>query len=278
MLFLALRYEPIGIGRRHVSIEEVQPPTLLPLLSRGRHGSPHNGACFMELASMLAGERWSDRPACTHPLLAAVARHVNDYTSDDGRQRLAVLIPSVIGLISDDLRIDARIALRCATAALPVVPAERQRVMANAVLTAGLVLADLHGEPRAAVETHIAQALAGVLAVARRARRLTDEVSVTQDAFRRHHAPKIVTDAIKGIAQGCVPDPDSILHGLLKGAIDDCRVQAGQDSQAPPSTPMETMTLRATTPAERLLRHGPSTYERWEGLPDVTCPLTQTLR
>ncbi len=35
----------------------------------------------MELASYLAGERWSDHPACTHPLLAAVARDVNDYTS-----------------------------------------------------------------------------------------------------------------------------------------------------------------------------------------------------
>ncbi len=28
----------------------------------------------MELASYLAGERWSDHPACTHPLLAEAAR------------------------------------------------------------------------------------------------------------------------------------------------------------------------------------------------------------
>ena len=48
----------------------------------------------MELASLLAGEPWSDHPACTHPLLAAVARHVNDHTSDGGRQRLTELIPS----------------------------------------------------------------------------------------------------------------------------------------------------------------------------------------
>jgi hypothetical protein len=64
----------------------------------------------MELASLLAGERWSDHPACTHPLLAAVARHVNDHTSDVGRQRLADLIPSVIGLTGDD---------RTSTLALP---------------------------------------------------------------------------------------------------------------------------------------------------------------
>ena len=64
----------------------------------------------MELASYLAGERWSDDPACTHPLLAALARDVNDCTSHAGRAPLVPLIPSVIGLASEDLHIDARIA------------------------------------------------------------------------------------------------------------------------------------------------------------------------
>ena len=73
-------------------------PTLVPMLTRGKHRSPRKGACFMEFASYLAGESWSDHPRCTHPLLAAVARLVNDNTSDDGRQRLTGLIPSVIGL------------------------------------------------------------------------------------------------------------------------------------------------------------------------------------
>src|SRR5829696_8481888 len=88
-----------------------QQPVVLPILSRGKHRSPRKGACFMEFASLLAGERWSDHPACTHPLLAAVARHVNDHTSDAARARLAELIPSVIGLTGQDLHIDARIAL-----------------------------------------------------------------------------------------------------------------------------------------------------------------------
>ena len=104
----------------------------------------------MEFASLLAGERWSDHPACTHPLLAAVARHVNDYTSDAGRQRLAGLIPSVIGLTGDDLHIDARIALGSATMALPVVAAERQRVMAVSVLACDRILAELDGRGRGA--------------------------------------------------------------------------------------------------------------------------------
>jgi hypothetical protein len=65
----------------------------------------------MEMASYLAGERWSDHPACTHPLLAGMARLVNDTLSDRLRPQLIPLIPSVIGLTSDDLRVDAAIAV-----------------------------------------------------------------------------------------------------------------------------------------------------------------------
>jgi hypothetical protein len=77
----------------------------------------------MELASYLAGERWSDDPACTHPLLAALARDVNDYISDAGRAALAGLVPSLIGMAGEDLHIDAQIALLCARSALPVAAA-----------------------------------------------------------------------------------------------------------------------------------------------------------
>jgi len=52
-------------------------PELMPVLSRGKHRNPRRGACFMEMVSFLAGERWSDHPACTHPLLAEMARLVN---------------------------------------------------------------------------------------------------------------------------------------------------------------------------------------------------------
>jgi hypothetical protein len=43
---------------------ETDLPELVPVLSRGKHRNPRRGACFMELASYLAGERWSDQPAC----------------------------------------------------------------------------------------------------------------------------------------------------------------------------------------------------------------------
>ena len=141
---------------------EGQLPPLLPMLSPGKHRSPRSGACFMEFASLLAGERWSDHPACTHPLLAEVAQHVNDYTSDAGRPRLVTLIPSVIGLTGDDPHIDARIALGSATLALPVVSAERQRVMAVSVLACERVLAGLDGRAVGALQEQSRAALAQV--------------------------------------------------------------------------------------------------------------------
>jgi hypothetical protein len=54
-----------ALGAR-MSYHNAQPPDLVPILSPGKHPSPRTGACFMELASLLAGERWSDHPACTH--------------------------------------------------------------------------------------------------------------------------------------------------------------------------------------------------------------------
>src|SRR6478609_7202746 len=96
------------VSRTHMARSPAWPPGHLPTLSRGKHRSHRGGACFMELAAFLAGERWSDHPRCTHPLLAELARLVNDHTSDARRSQLAELIPSVIGVTSDDVRVDAR--------------------------------------------------------------------------------------------------------------------------------------------------------------------------
>ena len=72
------------IQRSH-STPDVHAPDVMPILSRGKHRSPKKGACFMELASFLAGETWSDHPACTHHLLASLARDVNDHVGDHAR-------------------------------------------------------------------------------------------------------------------------------------------------------------------------------------------------
>lgn len=209
---------------------EAHPPALVPVLSRGKHRSARQGACFMELASYLAGERWSDHPACTHPLLAALARDVNDYTSDAGRARLVELVPSVIGLIGSDLRLDARIALVCARMALPVAAAGRQQVMAVSVLACERVLAGLDGRPGGGLEEQSRQALAQVPHAAQWARNFTRGLVISPKSFRRRSAPATVHAAAEGIALACVPQPDEMLYGLLTAAIGESAAWARQDA------------------------------------------------
>jgi hypothetical protein len=197
-------------------------PQLVPVLSRGKHRNPRRGACFMELASYLAGERWSDHPACTHPLLAALARDVNDFTSDDARGRLAGLIPSVIGLTGDDPRIDARIALFCARMALPVVAASRQQVLAVSVLVCERALGGLDRRPAGWLTEPSRAALEHVPNAAQWAHGFTRDITISTRAFRHRAAPFTVHTAAEGIAQSCIPQPDEMLRDLLIGAIGEC--------------------------------------------------------
>jgi hypothetical protein len=93
-------------------------PEGLPLLGRGKHNAPGEGACFMELASVLAGERFSDHPRCTHSLLAELARRVNDAVSDHARQRLLPLVSEVVGLRGKTSAISAEIVITATRLAL----------------------------------------------------------------------------------------------------------------------------------------------------------------
>jgi hypothetical protein len=210
-------------------------PDLLPILSRGKHRSSRKGACFMEMASVLAGEKWSDHPQCTHPLLGELARLVNDCTSDAGRQELAVLIPSVVGLTSDDVRTDARIALRAATAALPVAAEDRQNALAVAVINADSVLAVLDGRPPGDLLPQSRAALDAAPEARRWGYRFVRGAGITAKGFRRHAAPHIVRIAVLDIAESGVPDPDALLRTVLAGAIADCEAvvhqrRAGRDT------------------------------------------------
>jgi hypothetical protein len=205
-------------------------PDLVPILSRGKHRNPRKGACFMELASYLAGERWSDRPACTHPLLAALARLVNDHTTDAGRGELIPHVPSVIGLTSDDPHVDVQITLRAATTALPIASADRQRVLAVSVLAAERVLADLDGRPAGQLTERSQAVLDQVPPAVDWARRFTQAVGTKPRGFHRYGAPNTVRHAVVGIAQACVPDPDAILRDLLVGAIEDVRAYVPVDT------------------------------------------------
>jgi hypothetical protein len=210
-----------------MSKTQPQLPDMLPVLSRGKHRNPRKGACFMELASYLAGERWSDHPACTHSLLASVARLVNDYTSDEGRPRLAELIPSVIGLTGDDLHIDALITLRCATIALPVAAAERQRVLAVSVLVCEKVLAQLDGRREDSLSADSERALRVVPHAREWAEGFTSSVPTRLTAFRRQAAPHAVRCAVEGAARALIPDPDAMMRRMLVESIDICAAWTG---------------------------------------------------
>ena len=213
-------------------------PDLLPVLSRGKHRNPRRGACFMELASFLAGERWSDHPACTHPLLAEVARNVNDRTSDAERPLLAPLIPSVVGLTTDDVRADARIALRCALVALPVAPQSRQRSLAVAV-QACLRQAAARGDADAGgLRDEARQLLADVSDAASwaavfAARAGLDEQDTSWQRFRRSSGPSIVNLSTRAISEAVVPSQDRLLRTALESAIEVCRALHPPAAPAP---------------------------------------------
>jgi hypothetical protein len=66
-------------------------------LSKGRHASPDEGACVVELASMLAGEHFSDHPNSVCPVIAALLRNYNDRIDDRRRQDLYPYAAKIVG-------------------------------------------------------------------------------------------------------------------------------------------------------------------------------------
>jgi hypothetical protein len=66
-------------------------------LARGKHSSPRGGACVMELASMLSGEEFTDRPASVCPVVAAFLRAYNDAVDDRRRQDLYRYASEAVG-------------------------------------------------------------------------------------------------------------------------------------------------------------------------------------
>lgn len=96
-------------------------PTGLPTLTAGAHDAEAGEACVMEYVSVLAGEPWSDRPECTHPLLAHEARVANDLSSDADRHRLVPLVGRLFGTGDDSVELRARLRLAQAEQVLRLV-------------------------------------------------------------------------------------------------------------------------------------------------------------
>lgn len=66
-------------------------------LSQGKHSSPEEGVCVMELASMIAGEPFSDRPASVCPVIGSFLRAYNDSVCRARRQDLYAYAAKVVG-------------------------------------------------------------------------------------------------------------------------------------------------------------------------------------
>src|SRR5436309_9334180 len=66
-------------------------------LARGRHLSPDQAVCVLELASMLAHEPFSDHPQSVCPVIGAFLRAYNDRLDDHWRQDLYAYAAKVVG-------------------------------------------------------------------------------------------------------------------------------------------------------------------------------------
>lgn len=103
-----------GAAHSVASMPMVQPPVTHQTvrIGRGAHSSPKQGACVMELASMLAGERFSDRPPSVCPVIGGFLRAYNDALDDERRQDLLPVASAVVGTSTrDDAVVAARVHL-----------------------------------------------------------------------------------------------------------------------------------------------------------------------
>ena len=119
-------------------------------LSTGKHGSPAEGTCIMELASMLADEPFTDTPQSVCPVIRDFLRSYNDRIDDLRRQDLYASAAAAVGSRSSASVERERLRL-CADAArtvqwrwpslaiFPVFPVRR-----HAAMRAGWALAIDH--------------------------------------------------------------------------------------------------------------------------------------
>lgn len=97
---------PLAAPGRAISHQNVR-------LGPGRHPRPGTVVCALELASMLAGERFGDRPPSVCPVIGAIVRAYNDNVDDRRRQDLYRFAADVVGT-----RRDYRVQRRRAEAAI----------------------------------------------------------------------------------------------------------------------------------------------------------------
>ena len=222
-------------------------PDGLPVLSAGRHRGKRKGVCLMELTSILAGEHFSDHPRCTDPVLAAVARAVNDYSSHAARQRLAVLASELTWSAPAGPQLGYALARRCLLTALPFSRGERRHVLVVGLL--GLDRA-AHGRARGwrrgVLDLDTELALLSDERELAEAADLLRGLRVTPREYVRRGLPVAIEAAIRTIA-GEAEDADDILAALLTGCIGDVR-RAARGAQVPSASCAGSSDTSATSP------------------------------
>jgi hypothetical protein len=182
----------------------------MELLRPGAHADPRHGSNVLELASVLAGERWSANPESVHPALAAAADTVNDLLTDDRRRLLVPLAPWLLGTNSADPRIWPAVASVCIRAATPSVPEPEQSRLLADLDRAGTWLAGLNSP--------------------RRGRRRGDQVRRRD----RRWATRASCSALARVAASASPEvADAALCQVLVNCINECRRLAGQEAVDP---------------------------------------------
>jgi hypothetical protein len=79
-------------------------------LGKGKHTDPEDGACVMELASMLADEPFTDHPSSVCPVIGSFLRSYNDSIDSERRQALYEYASRVVGSRGDASTRQARAA------------------------------------------------------------------------------------------------------------------------------------------------------------------------
>ena len=97
---------------------------VVPLLARGKHKRPRQGASLLELVAVYAHEPWSSYPPSVNRALATAAQAVNDHTSDGARRHLIPLVPFLAETGGSDPNVSYAVATVCLDAALPLIDAK----------------------------------------------------------------------------------------------------------------------------------------------------------
>lgn len=166
-------------------------------LSQGKHRGPDHGVCVMELASMLAGEPFSDRPRCVDPVIAGFLRTYNDGLDERRRQDLYGMASEVVGTRST-AEVQGTRARMCLTWA-QTLHDERRRRGARRLLPARAPA------PDARLGDDAAGTLAGRFAVARSGRRHGEEAHAQALAFIADLIAAGVAEPDRAGSAGAVP-------------------------------------------------------------------------